>query len=105
MKKKMKKSLTGLMILFLLLTFTTTSRAQTGFTQKDRELLIQIHTTFDKMEKRFDHWFDQIDKRFSELREWYSCQANLFTSPIFGVIRGKKKLKRPAQHLLSPFYT
>jgi predicted PurR-regulated permease PerM len=69
MQKKMKKSSIGLMVLLLLLSFTTNSRAQTGFTQKDRDLLIQIHTTLDRMEKRFDHWFDKIDKRFSEMRE------------------------------------
>jgi len=69
MKKKMKKSLTGLMVLFLLLTFTTTSRAQTGFTQKDRDLLIQLQTRVAEMEKRFEQRFEQIDKRFLELLE------------------------------------
>jgi preprotein translocase subunit SecF len=65
MKKKMKKSLTGLILFILLLTFTTFSRAQTGFTQKDRELLIRLETKVDEMDKRFE----QVDKRFSELRD------------------------------------
>jgi hypothetical protein len=69
MQKKMKKPLTGLMLLFLLLTFTTTSRAQAGFTQKDRDILIQLQTKVAEMEKRFEQRFEQIDKRFSELRE------------------------------------
>jgi Skp family chaperone for outer membrane proteins len=71
MQKKMKKSSIGLMLLllFLLLTFATTSRAQTGFTQKDRDILIQLQTKVDEMEKRFDQRFEQVDKRFSEMRE------------------------------------
>ncbi|UCH92463.1 MAG: hypothetical protein JSV88_19495 [Candidatus Aminicenantes bacterium] len=68
MKKKMKKLLTGWIILLLLMTFTTTSRAQTGFTQKDRDLLIQLNTRVNEMEKRFEQRFEQVDKRFAELR-------------------------------------
>jgi TolA-binding protein len=54
-----------LLLLILLLTFTTISRAQSGFTQKDRDLLIQLNTRVNEMDKRFE----QMDKRFSELRE------------------------------------
>lgn len=64
------------MLLILLLAFTTISRAQTGFTQKDRDLLIQLNTRVNEMEKRFeqrfeqiDKRFEQVDKRFAELRE------------------------------------
>jgi hypothetical protein len=67
MKKKMKTSLTGLMLLLLLLTFTTTSRAQTGFSQKDRDILIQLQTKVAEMEKRFDQRFEQVDKRFEQV--------------------------------------
>ena len=55
------------MLLFLLLTFTTISRAQTGFTQKDRDLLIQLNTRVNEMEKRFEQRFDQVDKRFEQV--------------------------------------
>ena len=55
------------MLLFLLLIFTTVSRAQTGFTQQDRDLLIQLQTKVNEMEKRFDQRFDQIDKRFEQV--------------------------------------
>jgi len=55
------------LLLFLLLTFTTTSRAQTGFTQKDRDILIQLQTKVNEMEKRFDQRFEQVDKRFEQV--------------------------------------
>jgi tetrahydromethanopterin S-methyltransferase subunit G len=68
MKKKVKKSCLVLMFLIILLAFPTLSRAQTGFTQKDRELLIQLNTRVNEMEKRFEQRFEQVDKRFEELR-------------------------------------
>jgi Mg2+ and Co2+ transporter CorA len=68
MKKKVKKSCLVLMLLIILFAFPTLSRAQTGFTQKDRELLIQLNTRVNEMEKRFEQRFEQVDKRFDELR-------------------------------------
>ena len=56
------------MLLIILFAFPTLSRAQTGFTQKDRELLIQLNTRVNEMEKRFEQRFEQVDKRFDELR-------------------------------------
>ncbi len=53
------------MVLFSLVTFSTTSWCETGFTQKDRELLIELKTKITEIDKRFE----QIDKRFTELRE------------------------------------
>jgi predicted PurR-regulated permease PerM len=69
MKKKMKKSWPVLMLLIVLLAFPSLSRAQNGFTQKDRDLLIQLNTRVNEMEKRFEQRFEQVDKRFAELRE------------------------------------
>jgi preprotein translocase subunit SecF len=65
MMKKMKKSWPVLMLFFLLLAFPYLSRAQNGFTQKDRELLIRLDTKVTEMDKRFE----QVDKRFAEMRE------------------------------------
>ena len=53
------------MFFFLLLAFPYLSRAQNGFTQKDRELLIRLDTKVTEMDKRFE----QVDKRFAEMRE------------------------------------
>jgi len=43
-----------------------------GFTQKDRELLIELRVKMIEIDKRFeqiDKRFEQVDKRFEELRE------------------------------------
>jgi hypothetical protein len=76
MKKKRKKSLLGLMILLCLLNFTSASWCQSGFTQKDRELLIELKTRVNEVDKRFvelredmNKRFEQVDKRFAEMRE------------------------------------
>lgn len=64
--------LTKLMIFFFLLMVAAYSYGQQGFTQKDRELLIEMRTRMSEMDKRFeqvDKRFDQVDIRFSELRE------------------------------------
>ena len=52
MKKKIKKSLSGMLVVFFLLTFTSPSWCETGFTQKDRELLIELKTRVSEMDKR-----------------------------------------------------
>ena len=61
-----------LLIVLFLLTFTVAAWGETGFTQKDRELLIELKTKMEGMDKRFeqiDKRFEQVDKRIGELRE------------------------------------
>ncbi|MBI5184445.1 MAG: hypothetical protein HZA01_01800 [Nitrospinae bacterium] len=86
----MKKllSLTIIFIIIMALAFPLGNHAcaEDGFTQKDRELLIelrvkmveidkrfeQIDKRFEQVDKRFeqvDKRFEQVDKRFEELRE------------------------------------
>ena len=68
----MNKSWSVLIFLFLLLAFSSLSRAQNGFTQKDRELLIRLDTKVAEIDKRFeqiDKRFEQVDKRFAEMRD------------------------------------
>jgi len=65
MKKKMCKPVSILWLLLLLPVFTPTAWSETGFTQKDRELLVELKTKMDGIDKRFE----QVDKRFVELRE------------------------------------
>ena len=43
-------------------------RAGDGFTQQDREMLIQLNIKVHELEKRVDQRLDQVDKRFLELR-------------------------------------
>ena len=43
-------------------------RAENGFSQQDREMLIQLNIKMQELEKRVDQRFEQVDKRFVELR-------------------------------------
>ena len=52
-------------ILFLSVFAGAPTFAEDGFTQKDRELLIELKVKMEEIDKRFE----QIDKRFVELRE------------------------------------
>ncbi len=59
-------------ILFLSVFAGVPTFAQDGFTQKDRELLIELKVKMEEIDNRFeqiDKRFEQIDKRFVELRE------------------------------------
>lgn len=65
----MKKTL-AFLIIFLCSTFMNYSYAEEGFTQKDRELLIELRVTMEEIDKRFyqiDKRFEQIDKRFEQI--------------------------------------
>jgi hypothetical protein len=82
MQKKMKKSSIGVMLLLLilLLTFTTTSRAQSGFTQKDRDLLIQLNTRVNEMDKRFSELREDMNNRFGEMMTYIGILAAIFVA-------------------------
>ncbi len=43
-------------------------RAENGFSQQDREMLIQLNIKMQELEKRVDQRFEQIDNRFVEFR-------------------------------------
>ncbi len=57
--------LTGLTCLLILLISEAGYADTDGFTREDRNLLIEMKTTLNLIDKRFN----QIDKRFEELRE------------------------------------
>lgn len=64
----MRKLILLLMSVFLL--FNSMGWCQSGFTQKDRELLIELRTTMKEIDKRFeqiDKRFEQVDKRFEQV--------------------------------------
>ena len=75
--EKMRKLILLPISVFLL--FSSMGWCQSGFTQKDRELLIELRTRmleidkrFEQIDKRFeqvDKHFDQVDIRFLELRQ------------------------------------
>jgi len=74
--------------------------AEDGFTQRDRELLIELKIKMQEIDKRFelvDKRFDQIDKRFEELRQDMNSRfemlftflwiiTTIFTTLTLGVI-------------------
>ncbi|MBI5185257.1 MAG: hypothetical protein HZA01_05970 [Nitrospinae bacterium] len=69
----MKKILRFLMfIMGLAFLFGNHVYAEDGFTQKDRDLLLELRIKMGEIDKRFeqvDKRFEQVDKRFEELRE------------------------------------
>jgi len=80
-------------ILFLIISFTFLSTsvlfAQDGFTQKDRELLIELKVKMGEIDKRFeqiDKRFEQIDKRFEQMMDFLKILSAIFTSLVIAVI-------------------
>jgi len=79
MRKKIQNWISTALLLLSFLIFTPALHGQTGFTQQDRETLIEMKTMMREIDKRFeqidkrfeqvDKRFEQVDKRFSELRE------------------------------------
>ncbi|MDQ7031279.1 MAG: hypothetical protein Q9M37_00975 [Desulfonauticus sp.] len=63
-----------LVFCFIFLTFFTSNAiaAQTGFTQRDRELLIELKVKMQEIDKRFE----QIDKRFDEVNSRFEQIIN-----------------------------
>jgi len=70
--------------------------AEDGFTQKDRELLIELKVKMEEIDKRFeqiDKRFDQVDKRFDDVNNrfedmfhFFYILAGIFTSLVVVVI-------------------
>ena len=87
-------------ILFLIISFTFLSTsvlfAQDGFTQKDRELLIELKVKMGEIDKRFeqidkrfeqvDKRFEQVDKRFEQMMDFLKILSAIFTSLVIAVI-------------------
>jgi peptidoglycan hydrolase CwlO-like protein len=100
MKNNMKIAWPVLVFLILMLTLSSLSRAQNGFTQKDRELLIRLDTKVTEMDKRFadlredmnkrfeqvDKRFEQVDKRFGEMMTYIGILAAIFAAITVGTI-------------------
>jgi len=68
---------------FLLLGYTGYSCADDGFTQKDRELLIELKVKVAEIDKRFE----QIDKRFEQIDKRLEFMQNLMIG-MLGVFGG-----------------
>lgn len=76
-RKVKKKGWVARLIITLLLAiltviYATNSFAEDGFTQQDRELLIELKVKMTEIDKRFeqvDERFDQVNLKFTELRQ------------------------------------
>ncbi len=86
MKKKIKKSLSGMLVLFFLLIFTSPSWCETGFTQKDRELLIELKTRVSEMDKRFVELREDMNKRFEQIMSFIWILAAIFAVMLSATI-------------------
>jgi len=82
--------------LFLILFIPFPTFAEDGFTQKDRELLIELKVKMEEIDKRFeqiDKRFDQVNKRFDDVNNrfedmfhFFYILAGIFTSLVVVVI-------------------
>ena len=76
-----KKAIFFLIIYFSFLS-TSALLAQDSFTQKDRELLIELKVKIGEIDKRFE----QIDKRFEQMMDFLKILSAIFTSLVIAVI-------------------
>ena len=88
------------MVLFFMAAFSTTSWCQTGFTQKDRELLIELKTRMNEVDKRIsdlredmnkrfeqvDKRFEQVNQRFEQMMSFIWILAGIFVAMTVGTI-------------------
>ena len=51
-----------------------------GFTQQDRDLLIELSVRADELEKRMDERFEQVDKRFDDMFNFFYILTGIFTA-------------------------
>ena len=52
--------------------------AADGFTQQDRDLLIELKVRVDQFEKRMDERFEKVDKRFEQIHKRFEQVNNRF---------------------------
>jgi len=84
------------LLLIFFISFPTFAEDGDGFTQKDRELLIELKVKMGEIDKRFeqiDKRFDQVDKRFDDVNNrfedmfnFFYILAGIFTSLVIVVI-------------------
>ena len=68
-----------LVIVGLILT-AAPALAADGFTQQDRDLLIELSVRVDELEKRMDERFEQVDKRFDDMFNFFYILTGIFTA-------------------------
>ena len=94
----MKKAILG-SFLFVIICSAVPALAAEGFTQKDREMLIELKVRMGEIDKRFEQVdkrfsglredmnkrFEQVDKRFGEILTFLAILAGVFGSMVVAV--------------------
>ena len=75
-------ALIAISAIFLIFFLPFHTFAEDGFTQKDRELLIELKVKMAEIDKRFE----QMDKRFEDMFHFFYILAGIFTSLVVVVI-------------------
>ena len=77
--------MTRYLVIVGLILAATPALAADGFTQQDRDLLIELSVRIDELEKRMiqgfenvDKRFEQVDKRFEEVQNRFGDMFNYF---------------------------
>jgi len=85
--------------LFVIICSAVPALAAEGFTQKDREMLIELKVRMGEIDKRFEQVdkrfsglredmnkrFEQVDKRFEEILTFLAILAGVFGSMVVAV--------------------
>jgi nitrate reductase NapE component len=93
-----KKAILG-SFLFVIICSAVPALAAEGFTQKDREMLIELKVRMGEIDKRFEQVdkrfsglredmnkrFEQVDKRFEEILTFLAILAGVFGSMVVAV--------------------
>ena len=66
------------LVLFALVLAAAPALAADGFTQQDRDLLIELKVRVDQFEKRMDERFEKVDKRFEQVDKRFEQVNNRF---------------------------
>ena len=54
--------------------------AADGFSQEDRDMLIELNARVDQLEKRMEERFEQVDYRFDDMFNFFYILAGIFTT-------------------------
>ena len=76
----MKKAILG-SFLFVIICSAVPALAAEGFTQKDRDMLIELKVKMGEIDNRFE----QVDKRFEEILTFLAILAGVFGSMVVAV--------------------
>lgn len=59
---------------------TASAFAADGFTQQDRDMLIELKARVDQLEKRMEERFEQVDYRFDDMFNFFYILTGIFTA-------------------------